>query len=166
MPGLWFGNTIISVSLYASELVTASGILVVANYSQITQDFDFYADYSQQPNIEPAEVFVDVAESTLVGDLVAYNNSLISWSLVSYSSWTGAAYSGYGDAYFDVYLDSTSNWTLTETTTVQNLTDENTSLSNIYSQGFDIYYNASALLNGYLEGKTIALNGGGSAIPS
>lgn len=86
MPGLWFGNTIIDVSLKASELVTASGILVVANYSQITQDFDYYADYAQQSNLQPAEVYVTVADSTLVGDLVAYNSSLISWDLASYSS--------------------------------------------------------------------------------
>ena len=93
MPGLWFGNTIIQVLLYDSELVTESGILVVANFSQITQDFDYYADYSQQSNLAPAEVYVNVGESTLVGDLVAYNSSYISWSLASYSSWTGAAVS-------------------------------------------------------------------------
>jgi hypothetical protein len=75
MPGLRFGNTIIQVSLYDSELVTESGILVVANFSQITRDFDYYADYSQQPNLAPAEVYVDVWESALVGDLVAYNSS-------------------------------------------------------------------------------------------
>jgi hypothetical protein len=165
MPGLWFGNTIIDVSLYASELITASGILVVANYSQITQDFDYYASYLDNSNLLPAEVTVEVAESTLVGDLVAYNSSSISWSLTSYSSWTGAAYSGFGDAYFDVYLDYTSNWTLTKTTTVQNLNDEDATFSNINSQGFGVYYNASAFLNGYLGGKTVALVGGGSAIP-
>lgn len=165
MPGLWFGNTIIDVSLSDSELVTASGILVVANYSQITQDFDYYASYLDNSNLQPAEVFVTVEESTLVGDLVAYNSSLISWSLSSYSSWTGAAYSGFADAFFDVHLDHTSNWTLTKTTTLQNFTDGDSTLSNINSQGFDIYYNSSALLSQSLKGKTIALSGGGSAIP-
>jgi len=165
-PGLWFGNTIIEVSLYDTELVTTSGILVVANFSQITQDFDYYADYSQQPNLAPAEVFVNVAKSALVGDLVAFNSSYISWTLVEHSSWTGAAYSGFAEAYFDVYLDATSTWNLTNTTTVQNLTSEDTTLSNIYSGGFDIYYNASAVLNGYLGNKSISLSGGGSAIPS
>jgi hypothetical protein len=164
IPGLWFGNIIINVTLHASQLNT-SGVLVVANYSQITQDFDYYADYSQQPNLQPAEVYVDVQESSLVGDLVAYNSSFISWSLTSYSSWAGAAYTGYGEAYFDVHLDETSTWTLTNTTTVQNLTDIDTTLSNIYSGGFDIYYNASAILNEYLGGKTISLAGGGNALP-
>jgi hypothetical protein len=165
MPGLWFGNTVIDVTLKNSELVTASGILVVANYSQITQDFDYYADYSQQPNLQPAEVYVNVSESTLVGDLVAYNSSFISWSLGEYSSWTGSAYSGYGEAYFDVFLDGSSRWTLTNTTSVQNLTSEDTELGNIESEGFDVRYNKSAVLNGYLGGRTIALRGGGSAVP-
>jgi hypothetical protein len=44
MPGLWFGNLIADVYLNNAELNTKSGILVVANYSQITQDFDYYAD--------------------------------------------------------------------------------------------------------------------------
>jgi hypothetical protein len=165
MPGLWFGNTIIDVYLYDTELVTASGILVVANYSQITQDFDYYASYVDNPNLLPAKVSVKIKESTLVGDLVAYNSSEISWSLGSHSSWTGGAYSGFGKAYFDVYLDRTSKWTLTRTTTLQNFTNEDVTLSNINSQGFDVYYTASAVGNEYLGGKTIALAGGGKAIP-
>lgn len=166
MPGLWFGNTIIDVSLYDTELVTASGILVVANYSQITQDFDYYASYSDNPNLLPAVVNIKVEESALYGDLVVYNSSSISWSLVSHSSWIGAAYSGYGRGYFNVHLDRTSSWKLTKTTTLQNFTNEDTSFSNINSQGFNIYYNASAGLNGYLRGKTFALAGGGKAIPA
>lgn len=166
MPGLWFGNVIIDVSLNDTQLITSSGVLVVSNFSQITQDFDYYADYSQQPTLSPAEVYVTVAESDLVGDLVAYNGSSISWTLNSYSNWTGTAYSGYGDAYFDVYLDATSFWTLTNTTTIQNLTSEDSTLSNIYSNGFDLYYNANATGSASLKGQTISLNGGGSAIPS
>ncbi|RDW63975.1 hypothetical protein BP5796_10477 [Coleophoma crateriformis] len=166
MPGLWFGNLIIDVTLHDTEIVTASGVLIVSNFSQITQDFDHYADYSEQPNLAPAIVNVTVSESDLVGDLVAYNESSITLALTSYSNWTGAAYSGYGNAYFDISLDSTSYWILTNTTTVQNLTNEDVTLSNIYSSGFDLYYNSSAVLNSYLNGQTLSLPGGGSAIPS
>ncbi|KAH8787301.1 hypothetical protein BGZ57DRAFT_968838 [Hyaloscypha finlandica] len=120
MPGLWFGNTIIDVSLYDIELVTASGILVIANYSQIT--------------LLPAEVSVKVEESTLMGDLITYNSSSI------------RAYSRYGNTYFDIHLNHTT-------------------LSNIDSQGFNIYYNTSAGLNRYLGGETITLIGGGNTIP-
>ena len=165
MPGLWFGNTIINVVIESSELNTASGILLVANYSQITQDFDYYASYTDNNNLLPAEVFATVKESDLEGDLVAYNSSYISWTLTEYTSWTGAAYSGYGEAFFDIALDMTSNWTLTQTTIVQNLTDADSSLSNIKGNGNTLYYNASATSNGWLGAKTIALSGGGFAKP-
>ncbi len=117
-------------------------------------------------NLLPAEVSVIVEESTLVGDLVAYTSNSISWSLSTHSSWTGAACSGFGQAYFDVTLDRTSSWTLTKTTSLQNFTDKDTTFSNIKSQGLDIYYNASAVGNKYSGGKTIALAEGGKAIPS
>jgi hypothetical protein len=166
IPGLWFGNTIIDVSLYKSQLITESGVLIVANYSQITQDFSYYGGYVDNNSMKPSMVTVNIAESALVGDIVAYNSSSISWSLTSHSSWTGAAYSGFGDAHFDIYLDKSSNWTLTKATTVQNFTNADTTLSNVNSQGFNLYYNASAILNGYLGGKTIDLVGGGKAIPA
>lgn len=165
IPGLWFGNTIINLRLDNSQINTTSGILVVANYSQITQDFDYYASYVDNNSLQPAEVYATVTESDLKGDLVAYNGSYISWKLQSYSSWTGAAYSGYGNASFDVALDRTSNWTLTKTTTLQNYTDSDVSLSNIHSNGYNLYYNSSAALSSWLKGKTIRLSGGGSAIP-
>ncbi|KAI0474890.1 hypothetical protein GGR56DRAFT_485341 [Xylariaceae sp. FL0804] len=165
MPGLWFGNTIIDVTLDNSKLITASGILISANTSSITQDFNSYAGYDVNSAMEPAEVYATVSESNLEGDLVAYNKSVISMSLQSYTSWVGSAYSGFGDAYFDIALDKTSNWTLTNTTTVQNLTDAETTLSNIHSGGYTLYYNSSALLSSWLNGSTIALAGGGSAEP-
>ncbi|KAJ5266559.1 hypothetical protein N7478_009367 [Penicillium angulare] len=139
MPGLWFGNVIADVTLSNSQLVTNSGILVVANYSAITQSFDYYAGYSDNSNLLPAEVTVSVTESDLTGDLVAYNGSYISWSLGEYSSWKGAAYSGYGKAVFDVSLDATSQWTLKRNTYVRNFTDSLSGLGNIESQGHTLY---------------------------
>lgn len=165
VPGLWFGNVIVDVALTAADIVTESGVLVVANYSQITQDFDYYASYADNSALAPAEVFVSVAESELSGDLVAYNASYISWNLSSYSSWTGAAYAGFGEGFVDVALDGTSNWTLTADSWVQNLTDVDGTLANIVSGGHTLYYNGAALLNGWLANQTIELAGGGSVTP-
>ncbi|KAI3401191.1 hypothetical protein diail_11896 [Diaporthe ilicicola] len=81
VPGLWFGNTIIDLSLTSTK---------------ITQDFDYYASYADNSALSPAEVSIGVAESSLAGDLVAYNGSYISWNLLAHSSWEGAAYSGFG----------------------------------------------------------------------
>ncbi|KAH7163508.1 hypothetical protein B0J13DRAFT_492171 [Dactylonectria estremocensis] len=165
MPGLWFGNLIVDVEINNSQINHSSGVLISANYSQITQEFNHYAGYEENSGLLPAEVTVKVVESALDGDLVAYNGSSISFALKSYSSWVGAAYSGFGDAYFNVALDKSSNWTLTETTTVQNLTDSDRTLSNIHSNGYDLYYNASATKSRWLKGRTVKLTGGGSAQP-
>ncbi|CAI7604755.1 unnamed protein product [Penicillium pancosmium] len=163
MPGLWFGNLIGQVTLNNAELNTDSGILVVANYSQITQDFDYYASYEDNSSLKPAEITVSVSESNLVGDLVAYNGSSISWALTKHSTWTGAAYSGYAKSTFDVSLDATSQWTLTADTTVQNFTDSLRTLKNVHSGGFTLYYNST--VSTWLGGKTVHLPGGGKARP-
>ncbi|KAH8659973.1 hypothetical protein BX600DRAFT_383834 [Xylariales sp. PMI_506] len=163
IPGLWFGNTIVNVTIASSEIVAPSGLLIVANYSQITQDFDYYAGYPDNNNLLPAEVYTTVTESDLNGDLVPYNGSYISFSLASYSTWNGAAYAGYGVGLVDVSLDATSNWTLTQSSTVQQLSDDDATLSNIDSAGFTLYYNAT--LNDWLGGQTLQLTGGGSATP-
>ena len=165
VPGLWFGNTIVDVYLEDVQVATDSGVLVVANYSQVTQDFDYYASYEDNADLSPAEVYITVAESTLAGDLVPYNESVISWALTEYSSWAGASYSGYGSAYVDVSLDATSNWTLTATSYVSNLTDADDTLGNIDSAGFTLYYDASASLNSWLGNQTLSLTGGGSITP-
>lgn len=167
VPGLWFGNTIADVALSSVEVDLAddSAALVVANYSQITQDFDYYASYADNSALAPAEVSIAVAESALEGDLVAYNGSYIRWNLTAHSSWAGAAYSGFGASYVDVALDATSNWTLTADSYVQNLTSADGTLANIDSAGFNVYYNASALLNSWLANGTVELSGGGSVTP-
>jgi hypothetical protein len=167
MPGLWFGNLGVEAYVISSQINTTSGVLVVANYSQITQDFDYYGSYLDNPGLLPADAQVFVEESALKGDLVAFNGSTISMSLSQYSSWTGKAYAGsnHKPVAFGISLDATSTWTLTGNVTLQNFTDANPKLSNIMSGGFSIKYNSSMAANKALGGKTYKLNGGGKAMP-
>jgi len=166
MPAFWFGNSDASLTLRSVEVNTISNVLVVANYSQVTQDFDYFAGYTDNPFLSPAIATVKVAESQLAGDLVAYNSSSISFALSSHSSWTGAAYPGYGKGYFAVSLDSSSTWTLTKDTYLQNFTNSDRKMSNIVSNGHSIYYDKSSKANAYLNGKSISLAGGGAVKPS
>lgn len=166
MPALWFGNTIASGSIISSMINnTASDILVVANYSQVTQDFDYFAGYADNNMLSPAEATVSVQDSAVSGSIVAYNGSSISLSLSDYSGWTGTAVYGYGDATFGVTLDKTSNWTLTATTKLLNFTNADSTLANIVSNGFNIEYSSSAAANSAWGGKTVSLPGGGSLMP-
>jgi hypothetical protein len=166
MPSIWMGNLIGTATVISSQFNnSASGLLAVANYSQVTQAFDYYADYSDNNDLAPAELTLNVEDSSLSGALVAYNGSSISLDLSQYSSWTGKAYSGYGITYFGVTLDKTSNWTLTGTTYLQNFTDSDGTLSNIKSNGFDIEYNKTSTANKSWGGKSCSLPGGGRLLP-
>lgn len=165
-PALWFGNIIANSHLVSTQLNASSGVLVVANYSQVNQAFDYYAGYPDNNDLLPAEVTIVVEQSSLAGDLVAYNKSSISWSLTKYSSWDGAAYSGYGESYLAVSLDRTSNWTLTRETYLTNFTDADKTLANVFSAGHNLYYDVNSSANEWLHNKTVVLNGGGKLIPT
>ncbi|KAL4888362.1 hypothetical protein BDV59DRAFT_196532 [Aspergillus ambiguus] len=165
MPALWFGNLIANAYLSNVELETKSGILVVANFSQITQDFDHWASHEYNNSMEPAEVHITVEDSALKGDLIAYNSSTINMALNMYTSWEGTAYAGYGDAFFGISLDAASSWTLTADTVLQEFADNDCSLSNIHSQGYLLYYNESTPQNKWLSGRSSKLSGGGQLKP-
>ena len=166
MPSIWMGNLIGTATIISSQFNnSASGLLAVANYSQVTQDFDYYAGYPDNNNLLPAELTLLVQDSGLSGDIVAYNGSSISLDLASYSSWAGKAYSGYGTSYLAVSLDQTSSWTLTGTTYLQNFTDSDRSLSNIKSNGFNIEYDRTSTANKGWGGRSYKLPGGGQLRP-
>jgi hypothetical protein len=166
MPGFWFGNVVATIYLYKTIIDTTSGILVVANYSTITQEFNHYADYSHNSLILPAIVTIYVVECSLSGSLIAYNGSSISWLVSQYSTWSGDAYSGYAKSYISVSLDSTSAWSLTNNTLLQNFTSSDKSLRNISSNGYNITYDSTSAANSWLHGRTILLNGGGKLMPA
>ena len=166
MPSIWMGNLIGTAIVRSSQFDnSASGLLAVANYSQVTQDFDYYADYSDNNHLSPAELTLIVEDSDLSGALVAYNGSSISLDLSNFSSWTGKAYSGYGTSYIGVAIDKTSTWTLTGTTYLQNFTSSEKTLSNIKSNGYNIEYNKTSAANKIWGGKSYTLPGGGHLYP-
>ena len=60
-------------------------------------------------------------------------------------------------------LSGDSTWSLTGNSYLTTFSDDDTTLSNIQSNGYNIYYKSSA--NSWLNGATIVLNGGGKLIP-
>ncbi|KAL5043465.1 hypothetical protein BDW71DRAFT_199816 [Aspergillus fruticulosus] len=86
MASLWFGDVIATTHLVATEINPASGILVIANSSHVTQAFDHFADAVDDMSTEPVEVTISVAESTLEVDLAAANGSFISWNLTNFAN--------------------------------------------------------------------------------
>ncbi|CAF1353994.1 unnamed protein product [Adineta ricciae] len=165
MPALWFGNVIATAYLFNTVINTTSGILITANYSQVTQEFNYYAGYADNSNLLPAIVNVTVAQCNLNGSLIAYNGSSISWTLIQYSNWSGDAYSGYGQSFISVSLDFTSTWTLTGNTALQNISSAVVNLTNIISNGYNITYDSNSTANNWLNGSIMSLIGGGQLMP-
>ncbi|KAL3472364.1 hypothetical protein BJX99DRAFT_249710 [Aspergillus californicus] len=167
-PGLWFGNIIADASIISSEIVTESGILVIANMSRITPEFNHFVGVEYSAEVQPAQVTVLVEESTLDGDIVAYNGSSINWSLTKNSNWTGAARigGGKGAANFSISIDESSTWVLTGDVDVHEFTNGDSKLDNIISGGHSISYNPSASANSWLRKKSVTLQGGGRIKPS
>ncbi|KAJ4418117.1 hypothetical protein N0V82_005781 [Gnomoniopsis sp. IMI 355080] len=178
MPAIWFGNIIGTASFVSSVANnSASGILAIANMSQVTQDFDYFAGYEQNSAIEPAILTLELEDSVVSGDLVAYNGSAINAVLNDYAHWTGTAYDGYNSTTsidnvtltaptFSVTLAATANWTLTANTSLANFTDADSTVSNVISQGYWIFYDASSSANAAWDSQTVSLNGGGYLAPA
>ncbi|KAL2844856.1 hypothetical protein BJX68DRAFT_269392 [Aspergillus pseudodeflectus] len=165
-PGLWYGSVYANTYVQSSQILAESGILAVANFSTITEAFNFYTGYETSGNIvATADSRVYVEESALSGDLVAYNGSTLGFSFKEHSYWSGRAYIGYGDAELGVSLDKTSIWNVTGNTALKNFTNADTSFSNVKSNGFSITYDRHAPANKALKGKTIKLAGGGTVSP-
>lgn len=178
MPGIWFGNIIGTATLVSSVVNnSASGILAIANMSQVTQAFDYFAGYEENANMEPATLTLEIEDSLVSGDLIAYNGSTIRANLNEYAHWTGTAYDGYNSTTtidnvtlsapaFSVSLATTANWTLTANTSLTNFTDADSTVGNVFSQGYWIFYDAESSANDVWGNKRISLNGGGYLCPS
>ncbi|WP_234124334.1 hypothetical protein [Clostridium hydrogenum] len=102
---------------------------------------------------------------TLSGKVICDKISSVSMNLKDSSIFTGSINAYNKLAKVTVSLDSSSKWSVTADSYVAALTDADSSLSNIKSNGHNVYYDASNSANNWLNGKTVTLNGGGKLIP-
>ncbi|KAB5562986.1 hypothetical protein GE09DRAFT_1056730 [Coniochaeta sp. 2T2.1] len=112
-------------------------------------------------------------DSAAEGDCNHFRDpAYLTWKLSHVTTWTGAVTSNtttgiYGASPVDIRIDLTSRWNVTKESWVQSLStamDDLQSVS-VAEPGIVVHYNASHVLNKYLQGKTIELQGGGLAQP-
>ncbi len=109
-------------------------------------------------------VTMTATNQTLIGSIAADEISTISLTLTK-STLESALNTDNQAKSITVTMDSESVWTLSGDSYVTAFTDDDTELSNIKSNGHNIYYDASNSANSWLNGKTISLSGGGSITP-
>jgi hypothetical protein len=100
---------------------------------------------------------------TLTGDLTTDKISSITATLKNGTSLTGYINTA------ALILDATNSWHVTGNSYVTTLVDASglsgTTITNIYGNGYTVYYSASLGGNSWLGGKTYTLNGGGYLAP-
>ncbi|KAI8580570.1 hypothetical protein K450DRAFT_299330 [Umbelopsis ramanniana AG] len=98
----------------------------------------------------------------LSGNISCGNISSISISLNQSSIITGAINSNNNASYIYFTLDTSSTWNVTGTSYISSIAADDTSFSNIYGNGHNVYYLSSN--NTWLGGKTYSLQNGGNLI--
>lgn len=102
---------------------------------------------------------------TLSGKVICDKISSVSMILKNNTTFTGSINTDNKLAKVTIKLDTSSKWIVNSNSYVQALTDSDSSLANIQSNGHNIYYDASNGANSWLGGKTINLTGGGKLVP-
>ena len=108
---------------------------------------------------------LNVDSQTLEGTVTCDNISTAILNLKNNSSLTSTINGDNKAKTVTLSLDKNSTWTVTGTSYITALTDEDTSLANIKDNGNTIYYDSSNSANSWLDGKTITLSGGGELKP-
>lgn len=149
-------NTDAQIILKNSELDFSSGILVEAAGNS-TNNWG-------TPGSNGGNLTLKASNQTLKGDVTCDSISSVVMTLNKKAVYTGAVDTAdTGDV--SVALVKTAKWNLTADSYVTSLTDKDTKLSNINSNGYNIYYDATNTANSWLNGATYALTGGGSLQP-
>ncbi|WP_407381570.1 beta strand repeat-containing protein [Methanobrevibacter sp.] len=152
-PFFFITNTDANIYLENTTINYGSGILI--NVSGNTGEWG-------KSGSNGGDLTFTAVNEVLTGNIYVDKISTIILSLTS-SALTSAINTANTASSVSLSLSSDSTWSLTGNSYLTTFTDSDTSLSNIQSNGYNIYYKSSA--NSWLNGATITLNGGGKLIP-
>ena len=115
----------------------------------------------------PADTDISYAVSnqTIVGDVTADGNSSLKLALRDKTYFKGALNKDKKARAVSLSLDKDAVWEVTGTSYVTAFTDEDTTLANVHSNGYTIYYQADNRDNAWLKGAARDLPGGGRLLP-
>lgn len=155
-PMFFVTNTDAKISLEDTDLVFGSGILLAAAGND--------GEWGEKGS-NGGIVTLNASRQTLEGDVTADEISTIGMNLAA-STLKGAINGEKTAKAVTLNLDENSSWEMTGDSWVTVLTNGDTSCSNIISNGYTVYYDASNEGNSWLNGETISLSDGGSIAPA
>lgn len=153
-PVFYSTNTQVKINLNAASLSAKSGVFLNAA-----------AGRWGRSGANGADVTLTAENQNLVGDITCDKISTINASLKDRSILKGAVNTEKTAKSIVLALDKTSKWIVTGTSYITSLSDDDSSLSNIVSDGFTVYYDPSYSATIWLGGKTYPLSSGGKLAP-
>lgn len=154
-PLFYATNTDTRINLTNAKLNAASGILLEAG-----------AGNWGTTGSNGATVALTADNQELNGSIVCDNISTLTIELKNTSALSGAINTKNSAKKISLTLSKNSSWNVTEDSYLTELTDKDTTLTNIKGNGHTIYYNAKSTANSWLSSKTINLTGGGKLTPA
>jgi|GEM_PF-1938109 len=127
--------------------------------------FEAGADATGNNGKDGSDADFTLSNQLISGDVICDKKSTCNVVLREGSKWSGAADANNIAKKISIKLDYSSMWNITGNSYVEAFIDDDFKLSNINSNGYNIYYNSTDPESGWLDGKTINLNGGGKLIP-
>ncbi|KAI6356011.1 hypothetical protein MCOR25_008010 [Pyricularia grisea] len=136
--GMWFANTWGRVDIAQSKII-ANGTLVRA-VAGMPVPHDLSEFGKRQSGDASTALIINVVQSSLRGDVVLSGKGAIDWRLTEMSEWIGSAVEGHSDSNVDISVSQNSIWRLTNHTHVHKFMNDDPTLRNIDSQGFNLTY--------------------------
>jgi len=154
-PLFYTTNTQAVINLKGTDLVNPSGVLLKAAAG------DWGASGSNG-----ATVTFTADSENLNGSIICDKISSVSFILKNGTAYQGALNAEHTAKSMVLNLDDSSVWEVTDNSYLSALTDTDTALSNIHSNGHTVYYDASNNANSWLNGQTYDLTDGGQLTPA
>ncbi|MCH1982832.1 hypothetical protein MCG98_09670 [Ruminococcus sp. OA3] len=156
-PMFYVTNTEAQVDLNNVSLNYSSGVLINVSGNE-TNNWG-------TPGNNGGDLTFRAANQILNGSVLCDGISTVSMKLSDNTRFAGSIDAD-NTGNVQISMDAGSTWNVAGDSYVSVITDDNTSLSNIESNGHTIYYDASEEGNAWLSGSTIELSGGGSLTPA
>lgn len=155
-PMFFVTNTNAVINLKNTELIFGSGILL-----SIAGNDGEWGTAGSNGGL----VTFNAEAQTLTGNITVDEISTLALTLKSSTTLISTVNAENTAKEITITLDSTSKWEVTGDSYITALTDEDSTLSNIISNGYTIYYDSTNSANSWLNGETVTLSDGGTLTP-
>lgn len=156
-PMFYITNTNSEISLKNTDLKFPGKTLVMVTKNS--------AGKHGTANNKGGSLTLTAKDQNLYGDIVCDEDSTAVVNLTKNAKLKGAVNNDKKGRSIELYLSKAAHWELTGDSNVTVLKNEDDTLSNIKSNGYNIYYDSNNQANQWLGGKTLMLDGGGKIAP-